>query len=416
MAPIRWGGRDLEAQNLAPFYASSHTTGRIERQFHREIRAQEARDPRPVAMHLVGGPWTLAARIRTIAGAMSALERWHHEKQAAWIYRSLAQIEKDAARSKMFDELALAAEQQADILRGDVMALGSDTPPFTPELRAILVLALTRRFGIQHSTTMLAALKVRGLSAYGSQSKRAPTTHPMPVSTAQIGARHRNRGAGGVMRAAVFGVSDGLVSNTSLILGLSGAATSNSMVVLTGCAGLLAGALSMAAGEYISMRSQRELYEFQIAEERDELERYPDEEAEELALIYAGRGMEIGAAREMAQGMLSNKELMLDTLAREELGLNPDDLGSPVGAALSSFFSFSVGAVVPIIPFFFARLTHPLEIACVLAGLGSFAVGAVLSLFSGRNALYGGLRMLAIGAAAGGATFAIGNLIGVAVN
>lgn len=347
---------------------------------------------------------------------MADTERWHHEKQAAWIYRVLAQIEKDPARSKMFTELSAAAEEQADILRGDVIAAGGDTPPFTPQLRAIIVTAIVRRFGIANSKTMLAALKVRGLSAYGSESTRTPTSHPMPVSTTQIGARHKNRGAGGVLRAAVFGVNDGLVSNTSLILGMTGASSSNSVVVLTGVAGLLAGAFSMAAGEYISMRSQRELYEFQIAEERDELERYPDEEAEELALIYAGRGMPLPAARDMARAMLKDKERMLDTLAREELGLNPDDLGSPVGAALSSFLAFALGALVPLVPFFFGRVHQPVEAACLLAGVGLFAVGATLSLFSGRNALHGGARMLLIGAVAGAATFGIGKLIGVAVS
>jgi VIT1/CCC1 family predicted Fe2+/Mn2+ transporter len=163
------------------------------------------------------------------------------------------------------------------------------------------------------------------------------------------------------------------------------------------------------------MRSQRELYEHQIAEERDELERYPEEETEELSLIYAGRGIAIDAAREMAREQARDKERMLDSLAREELGLNPDDLGSPWGAAVSSFLAFAAGACVPLVPFLIPRLAQPAVVACALAAAGLFAVGATLSLFSGRNALFGGLRMLTIGALAGLATWGIGKWIGVAV-
>jgi VIT1/CCC1 family predicted Fe2+/Mn2+ transporter len=185
------------------------------------------------------------------------------------------------------------------------------------------------------------------------------------------------------------------------------------VILTTGIAGLIAGAFSMASGEYISMRSQRELYEFQIGEEREELERYPNEEAEELALIYNARGVPMDDARKMTRRMLENPEQALNTLAREELGLNPDDLGSPWGAALSSCFSFSFGAVLPLVPFFMGAGPHAIEWAALLSAAGLFMVGAVLSLFSGRNALLGGLRMLGIGAAAGAATFGIGRWLGV---
>jgi VIT1/CCC1 family predicted Fe2+/Mn2+ transporter len=296
-----------------------------------------------------------------------------------------------------------------------VKGSGSDTPPFRPSVRARVVLALTRRFGIARTKTMLAALKVRGLSAYGVHDPAPHHPHPMPVSAADMGAHHKTRGGGGVLRAAVFGVNDGVVSNTSLILGLTGASVSQSTVVLSGVAGLLAGAFSMAAGEYISMRSQRELFEYQIAEERDELERYPEEETEELALIYAGRGLPLETARAAAAHMALDKERMLDALAREELGLDPDDLGSPVAAAVSSFLAFAFGALVPLIPLLFAGLARPVPVACAASATALFAVGAVLSLFSGRNALYGGGRMLAIGALAGLATWGIGRWIGVAL-
>jgi vacuolar iron transporter family protein len=178
---------------------------------------------------------------------------------------------------------------------------------------------------------------------------------------------------------------------------------------------LLAGAFSMAAGEYISMRSQRELYEYQIAQEREELERYPDEEAEELALIYNARGLPMDEARRMTKLMIANPEQALNTLAREELGLNPDQLGSPWGAAGSSFISFCVGAVLPLLPFLLDLGGNPLITAAYVSAGALFLVGALLSLFSGRNAFYGGARMLLIGAAAGVATYFIGGLLGVGI-
>src|SRR5439155_21839864 len=145
------------------------------------------------------------------------------------------------------------------------------------------------------------------------------------------------------------------------------------------------------AGEYVSMRSQRELFEYQIGEEREELARYPEEEAEELALIYAARGVPIEKARELTREMQKDPEQMLDTLAREELGLNPDDLGSPWGAAVSSFFAFTTAAFVPLLPFLVTRIARPVEIACALAAVGLFAVGGAMSLFSGKNVVLGGL-------------------------
>jgi VIT1/CCC1 family predicted Fe2+/Mn2+ transporter len=178
-------------------------------------------------------------------------------------------------------------------------------------------------------------------------------------------------------------------------------------------AGLLAGALSMAAGEYISMRSQRELFEYQIALEREELEEYPAEETEELALIYHARGVPLERARELAAALMQHPEHALDTLAREELGLNPDDLGSPWGAALSSFAAFTGGAVIPLLPFLLPPGIAPVPAAAVLAVLGLFAVGSVLSLFTGRGALRSGLRMVLIGGGAGALTYAIGSLFGV---
>jgi vacuolar iron transporter family protein len=160
------------------------------------------------------------------------------------------------------------------------------------------------------------------------------------------------------------------------------------------------------------MLSQKEMFEHQIAQEKDELERYPKEEAEELALIFAARGIPLDEARDVATKLIANPEKALDTLAREELGLNPDDLGSPIGAAVSSFVMFSIGASLPLIPFLLG-LPRGIEIAAVISGVALFGVGAALSLFSGRSALLGGMRMLLIGSAAAAATYMIGSLFDV---
>ena len=248
-------------------------------------------------------------------------QRWRSEKESAWLYDVVAAVEPDAARRTAFRKLGLAAEEQAAILAGDLGA----APPFAPSVRARLVARVVRRVGPRRARALLRAMKVRGLSMYDGPMDG----HAMPTSVEGIGARHRRGGAGGTLRAAVFGVNDGLVSNTSLILGVAGAGTGQSGIVLAGVAGLLAGACSMAAGEYISMQSQRELFEHQIAEERHELERYPDAEAEELALIYEARGVPLDQARAMTRALVRDRDKALATLAREELGLNPDDLGSP---------------------------------------------------------------------------------------
>jgi VIT1/CCC1 family predicted Fe2+/Mn2+ transporter len=217
-----------------------------------------------------------------------------------------------------------------------------------------------------------------------------------------------------VLRAAVFGVNDGLVSNAALIYGVAGAGADHGIILLTGAAGLLAGAFSMAAGEYVSMRAQREMYEYQIGLERDELDQYPDEEAAELALIYVAKGVAPDEARRLADTLMQNPERALDTLAREELGLNPDELGSPWVAAISSFTAFTAGAALPLLPFLL-RQEQALTVSISLTALGLFAVGASMSLFTGRHALLSGLRMLGIGGLAGLATYFIGSWLGVSL-
>ena len=335
------------------------------------------------------------------------LERWRSEKTAAYLSSAVAAAEPDPGKAALFRQMAEAAEEQAAILARDVGRI----PDFAPSLRTRIIAGLVGVLGPRAMRPVLSASKVRGVSVYSGQ---LPAGHPWPTSVEDVGARHRGLG-GGTLRAGVFGVNDGLVSNTCLVMGVAGAAVEPGIILLTGVAGLLAGAFSMAAGEFISMLSQREMFEYQIAQEKDELERYPAEEAEELALIYAARGVPLDEARVVTKKLITNPEQALDTLAREELGLNPDDLGSPIGAALSSFIAFCIGASLPLIPFLFG-LSPGVPIAAAISGAALFVVGAALSLFSGRSAIVGGLRMLLIGAAAAAATYGIGALFNVATS
>ena len=341
---------------------------------------------------------------------MNELKSWEEEQRSAYLYRVLAEIEKNTPRARLFSELAREADAQAGIWADAARREGSRVPAeYRPDLRTRIVERLTRQFGPRHMRSMLAAMKVRGMSVYS----RIEPGHPMPDASSGVERRHRGLASGGNLRAAVFGVNDGLVSNASLILGVAGAAAEPGIILLSGVAGLLAGAFSMAAGEYVSVRSQREMYEYQIGLERDELEAYPEEEAKELALIYEARGLAWLEAKRLADSMIADPERGLDTLAREELGLNPDELGSPWGAAAFSFLSFAAGALIPLLPFLFAKSAWSLYVSIALTAAALFAVGSTLSLFTGRGALRGGGRMLLIGGAAGALTFAIGRLLGV---
>ncbi|MDA8362229.1 MAG: VIT1/CCC1 transporter family protein [Gammaproteobacteria bacterium] len=346
---------------------------------------------------------------------MAYIESWNEEKQSSYLYRIMALAESDPVKSTLFENLARAAEAQAGIWEDRIRRSGAVLPlAYSPSLRVRLVAVLIRYLGPRRLRPILAALKVRGMAVYSAAT--LAHGHPMPVSVEDIGHRHVGIGGGGKLRAAVFGVNDGLVSNTSLIMGVAGAGTGVKFILLSGVAGLLAGAFSMAAGEYISMRSQREMYEYQIGLEREELDEYPQEEAEELALIYNARGLALEEARHVAQEMIRDHDHAIDALAREELGLNPDDLGSACGAAASSFAAFALGSVIPLVPFMLKLGSRALPVAAVLVAVALFSVGALLSLFTGRRAWRSGLRMVLIGGTAAAATFLIGKLLGVSLS
>jgi vacuolar iron transporter family protein len=345
------------------------------------------------------------------------IDSWYHEKESAWLYLQVAAAEPDPHKRRLFNQLAAAAEEQAAKWQLSPQQQ-KDAPAservFLPSMRARIVARLLRLLGPRAIRSVLTAMKLRGLSVYTAPIAGAGA-HAMPTTLSDVGVRHRG-GLGGNLRATVFGVNDGLISNASLVLGVAGAAPPGAFVLVSGVAGLLAGALSMAAGEYVSVRSQREMYEYQIALEREEIAEYPEEEAEELALIYEARGVDLAQARKVSQALLARPDQALDVLAREELGLNPDNLGSPWGAAAASFLSFAAGAGVPLIPFLIdMKGSRALAATALLTGSALFVVGLALSLFTGRQALRGALRMVLIGGGAGALAFLVGRVLGAAI-
>ncbi len=233
---------------------------------------------------------------------------------------------------------------------------------------------------------------------------------------ARFETRHRSVG-GNALRAAVLGGNDGLVSNFSLVMGIAGASSGQKEVMLAGFAGLLAGALSMAMGEWVSVKSSQELYENQMKLEMDEIENNPDTEEKELALIYKAKGITGEEADRIAHEIITDKSHAHQVLVKEELGINSEDLkSSPAEAAFTSFFLFAIGAIIPVIPFFFAEGQTAIIFSTIISGLGLLFIGAAITLFTGKNVWYSGLRQLLFGLAAAAVTFSIGKLIGIAVS
>jgi vacuolar iron transporter family protein len=332
---------------------------------------------------------------------MENYDNWWEEKRSTYLYQIMAENEKNILHKKLFHDLKNAADKQACVWEMKMKKVGVEPPAaFVPDLRTRLVAWLVKCVGTENMHSILSAMKIRGMSVF-----------------TQYHSEHKHTGlnASNNLRAAVFGINDGLISNMSLILGIVGANADQHFIILAGIAGLLAGACSMGAGEYISVRSLREVFEYQIAIEKQELEEYPEEETEELSLIYQARGVPQQEADKLAKLMIDNPETGLNALAREELGLNPEDLVSPTGAMISSFFSFAMGAIIPLLPFLLGKSSWNLAVSVSITGVTLFVIGAILSLFTNRHPILLGLRMLAIGMIAGSLTYFIGKLLGVAM-
>ena len=348
------------------------------------------------------------------------------------LYGLLAEAERNPDRKSIFTQLAAVEERHANIWRAKLREAGVEPREHGPSLRVRIIGFLARRFGIRSILPIVRGMEAGAYEMYMAQDETAQAIAPderehgrtiarlqrpevEPAAAIVAKEKWHRMGGGGTLRATVFGVSDGLLSNTSLIMGFAGAQTQGKFVLLAGISGLLAGAFSMAAGEYVSMRAQRELFERQIALEKGELEAAPAEEQEELALIYQAKGLPRHEAESMAARLMENPQIALETLVREELGLDPAELGSPWGASIGSFLAFAIGALVPVIPFLVGTSASlPFVVASAgLSALALFAVGASLSLFTGRNPFMSGGRQVALGVIAAALTFAIGRVIGV---
>lgn len=357
---------------------------------------------------------------------------WEEERNSAILYRTLAEQDKNPKLAELYRRLAEAEEGHAGIWAEKLKESGAAVPIFRPSLRTRALMSLARRFNAELILPLLSARETTATYEYGAQQEAAAMVQTershayLLRQLAQTGregvsgsalarfeGRHR-AGRGNALRAAVLGASDGLLSNFNLIMGVAGAELSGRGILLTGCAGLLAGAASMALGEWISVQSSRELYERQIRTEAEEIATAPEEEIEELVLIYQARGMEEETARLLAGRIMEDRENAIETLAREELGINPEDLGgSALEAAITSFILFAVGAVIPVIPYLFMSGTEALASSAAASAVGLFLVGGAITLFTGRPVLYSGARQVLFGLAAAGATFLIGRLAGV---
>jgi len=359
------------------------------------------------------------------------------EIDGAFLYGALAASEKQPKMAELYQRLAASEEKHAAAWETRLKNAGIEFPARKPSGRARILGMLAKRFGPQFVLPTITSNEQADSRAYDNQPEAE--TNSMSAdeksharlltmvgssksglsggTVAMLEGRHKASG-GNALRAAVLGSNDGLVSILSLVMGVAGANLNSHDVFIAGMAGLLAGAGSMALGEWLSVQSSRELYAHQIKIEKEELESNPAEEQEELALIYQAKGLPEARARELSAAiMTTDKNSILDTLAREELGIDPQELGgSAYVAAFTSFLLFSLGALFPLLPFAFLSGNIAIYTSMGVSALALFLVGAAITLMTGRNIFYSGFRQVIIGLAAAIITYGIGKLIGVSVS
>jgi vacuolar iron transporter family protein len=365
------------------------------------------------------------------------VKRWREllasERDAAALYSRLAEAET-GERRKIFEELAAVERRHAGHWERKLADAGARVPPpARPSLRTTVIAAAARRLSARTVLPMVERAERSDAGLYDLDPDAAPGMAEderghartlakliggRPDPREQIARRegwHRGDRSG-TLRAGVFGVSDGLVSNTSLVMGFAGSGAARIAIMLAGVAGLLAGSFSMAAGEYVSMASQREMYEREISLEGTEIREKPREERAELVLLYRAKGLSRADAEHLADRIMADPDVALDTLAREELGLDPTALGSPWLAAASGFLTFALGAFVVVLPYLVGSGRAALIAAIGLAAAALLAVGAGIGTLNGRPALRSGARQLLVGGIAAAVTFGVGHLIGGAVH
>jgi VIT1/CCC1 family predicted Fe2+/Mn2+ transporter len=362
------------------------------------------------------------------------IDNWQDERNGAALYDAISKAEKDPKLKAVYKRMSEAEERHSRFWQLKLEEAKQPLPKFKLNWRTRTLMLLAKYFGPRFVLPNVLSLERLDSHKYDMQAEaeglsKEEQSHARLLEAiasdrtiqtagsriAELEGRHRAVG-GNALRAAVLGANDGLVSNFSLVMGVAGANLSNQSVLITGIAGLLAGACSMALGEWLSVQSARELYERQIEVERQELEEIPEEEAEELSLIYQAKGLSEPEANRLADRLIKDKPQALDTLAREELGVNPEDLGgSPWTAAATSFLLFAAGAIIPVIPFMFISGFHAITVSAIFAIAGLFAIGAGITLLTGRNVYYSGFRQVAFGLAAALITFLLGRLFNAAI-
>ena len=370
------------------------------------------------------------------ASTTADIARWRANLQGevdgAHVYRGMAANAGDARIAKVYAELAAAEERHADFWRERLAGAGASAR-VSPSARARVMSLLARRLGAGIVAPTMASQERQGRTMYDDQPEAVGTSLPDDERShartlhkitgglsgsmlARFEGRHRQIG-GNALRAAVLGANDGLVSNFSLVMGVAGATATREPIIIAGVAGLLAGSLSMALGEWLSVQSSRELYENQIAAERDEIEAFPAEEEEELRLIYEAKGIDAQDARHLAHRIMTgDPQVALDTMAREELGIDPDELGGSAWvAALTSFVLFSLGAIVPVAPFLVTSGIGAIVASAGLSAAALFGLGAAITVLTGQRPIRAGLRQVGFGLTAAAVTFGIGSLLGTAM-
>ena len=356
------------------------------------------------------------------------------EIDACYLYRKLAENESDEAVANVFRQMGDIEQSHAE-----AFARRENIPTenlIKPSWRALTMSFVGKVFGYDYvlgalmdtekslSNAIIKTKEKNKMEITGTETNHVKILWAILENDKNIsGTQHakfenRHRSVGGnAIRAAVLGGNDGLVSNFSLVMGVAGATTNQQGVLLAGIAGLLAGALSMALGEWISVKSSQELYENQMAIEMDELETNPEGEEKELALIYMAKGIPEEQARKMSAEIMKDKTHAHAVLVKEELGINPEELqGSAIEAALYSFFLFTIGAIIPLAPFFFSNGVQALVLSVSFSAVGLFLIGGAITLFTGKNVWYSGFRQVLFGLIAAAITFGIGKIIGVAVS
>ncbi len=371
------------------------------------------------------------------------VERYRTNLQAeidgAALYRALQELEESPELAEVYRRFAESEEGHALVWKERLQEAGVDVAlsKLRASWRTRALISLARRLGPGVIVPTVIAREQADSAKYDEQPEAVEAGLPtdersharlfrtigQQSSTGLVGSalvqlegRHPSAG-GNALRAAVLGANDGLVSNVSLVMGVAGADLAARSILVTGLAGLLAGSLSMALGEWLSVQSARELYSHQIAIEREELAAFPDEELEELSLIYRAKGVAEDEARSLATRIVGDQSTALDTLAREELGIEPGELGGSAWvAAITSFLLFTVGAIIPVFPYFFGGGLTAIVVSVGLSAIALFAIGAGITIITGRNAWISGMRQVSFGVAAAAITFGIGRLIGVGLS